>query len=82
MSDTKQLHISLNTPDQVADYVVVRTALGIRRDADLIRYLLRKEARSLCPDAYLPRPNPRRTGGTEPAPSAPTVCPRPTGPAP
>ena len=61
MSDVKQLHISLNTPDQIADYLAVRTALGIRRDADLIRYLLRKEARSLYPDAYSPDAGTRRS---------------------
>jgi hypothetical protein len=58
MTDSKQLHINLNTPDQVADYVAVRTALGIRRDADLIRYLLRKEARALHGSSYSPH---RRT---------------------
>jgi hypothetical protein len=47
MSGTRQLHIRLDAADQVADYLAVRTALGIRRDADLIRYLLWKEAREL-----------------------------------
>lgn len=48
---SKQLHINLDTRDQIADYATVRDALGIRRDADLIRYLLRKEAESIRIDA-------------------------------
>jgi hypothetical protein len=52
MSAVKQLHINLDTPDQIADYLAVRTALGIRRDADL----LRKEARSPYLDSRLRDP--------------------------
>ena len=44
MSKLKQLHIRLDSADQIADYDLVRGDLGIRSDSDLVRHLLRKEA--------------------------------------
>lgn len=38
----KQIHVNFLTEDQIADYEYARQLTGIRNDADLVRFLLRR----------------------------------------
>jgi len=44
---TEQIHVKLNEAESISDYVTVKDFHGMKSNSDLIRFLLRKEARAI-----------------------------------